>query len=377
MSACALSCPVLPSILVAHLVFTCHFYPCCYSDLIQSIPNLGQLLGDDGCDSSNGDNRNGRAMDGEGSAGPISKQQLLHRSKFLLCKLIGAIAVKQNPLVLVFDDIHWADDTSLSTIQTIVTDPDIQYCLYVGCYRGNEIGAQNIMPIIDDIKKQGVHLFTIHLGPFEKETVNRLVSESMCLPPSLSMPLSTIVHAKTGGSPLFCVNFLRDGMVRFNLHTRRWEYDIKSILMKETPPSVVQYMKGQMAKLPQSYCLVLKLAACLGDHFDQDTFLKAKIKSDCDLEKILPCVIKIGFLHEVSSGKYMWGHDQFRQAAYELIPENVRAQFHLLIGTRLLMNRCTNEVQNGAILFDILSHINKGITLIQTKEQKYEVRLTI
>lgn len=77
------------------------------SDLVQSIPNLGKLV------PSDGGRRDAMAM----------PQQLLHRSTFLLCKLIGAIATVDHPLVLVMDDLQWADATSLSVIQAIVTDP--------------------------------------------------------------------------------------------------------------------------------------------------------------------------------------------------------------------------------------------------------------
>ena len=68
----------------------------------------------------------------------------------------------------------------------------------------------------------------------------------------------------------------------------------------------VEYMKIQMTKLSQSYRLVLKLAACLGDEFSLGLFLKARIRSDCDLEKILPHVSKIGFLHESKPGQFKW-----------------------------------------------------------------------
>lgn len=146
-----------------------------------------------------------------------------------------------------------------------------------------------------------------------KEAVNTLISEAMCLPPSLSQPLSTIIHSKTAGSPLFCVNFLTDGLIRFNLTTRRWDYDIKSILTKEIPLSVVQYMKSQMVKLPLSFRLVLKLASCLGNHFDYATFLKAKVKSDYDLDTVLPLVCQLGLLYKLAPGKFMWAHDQVRQ----------------------------------------------------------------
>ena len=165
-----------------------------------------------------------------------------------------------------------------------------------------------------------VSLIFLSVGSFEKESVSTLISESMCLPPSLSQPLSAIIHSKTAGSPLFCVHFLNDGLIRFNLNTRRWEYHIRSILMKEIPLSVVQYMKSQLAKMPLSYRLVLKLASCLGDHFDYATFLKAKVRSDYDLDKVFPHVCQIGFLHELAPGKYMWAHDQVRQ---------VRVCYHL------------------------------------------------
>jgi len=337
-------------------------------DLVQAIPNLSKVVGEGYTHNTN--ENNPMMVVGEGVAA-LPKHQLLHRSKFLLCKLAGAIAVAQHPLLLVFDDLQWADETSLSVIQTIVSDPDIRYCLYVGCYRDNEVGTQKVVPMITEVKRH-LNVFTINLGPLEKETVNTLVSEAMCLPPSLSQPLAAIVHTKTAGSPLFCVSFLSDGMIRFNLNTRCWEYDIKRILMKEIPLSVVQYMKDQMTKLPLSYCLVLKLSSCLGRHFDLVTFLKAKVKSDYDLVKVLPFVCQIGFLHEISPGKFMWAHDQVRQAAYELIPEHMREQFHLLIATRLLMNTTEKELQTDAI-FAILRHMNKGIRLVQKDEQKYEV----
>ena len=279
-----------------------------------------------------------------------------HRRRHLLCRLIAAIGDAKRPLVLVFDDMQWADDSTLSMIQAIVTDPDMGNCLFVGCYRDiNEIGTEiqleasastnvksvrgdpaSVVTAINEIKAQNIRVFECQLGPFDKETVNDLVSESMCLPSTLSKPLSTILHSKTQGNPLLCVNFLGDGIIRFNLNERRWEYNIKDILAKEIPESVVQYMKNQMSKLPQTYCLVLKLASCLGTTFDIGTSSKAKVRTNFELQNVLPSIVKMGFIHEeVTPGKFLWAHDQVRMAAYELIPKDKKKQFHLLIATRV------------------------------------------
>lgn len=131
--------------------------------------------------------------------------------------------------------------------------------------------------MIHAIRSQGVNIFTTTITPLGKESVNMLISESMCLPPSLSTPLSSILHSKTAGNPLFLRSFLSDGMIRFNLTSRRWDYDTRKILMKEIPKETIQYLASRMAQLPLSYRLVLKLACCLGHQFDRATFNKAKV----------------------------------------------------------------------------------------------------
>lgn len=64
-------------------------------------------------------------------------------------------------------------------------------------------------------------------------------------------------------------------------------------------------------------------------------------------------------------------HDQVMQAASQLIPDEARNQFHMLIGTRILMNTPESELETT--IFDILGHMNKAIQLIQFPDQKYEV----
>ena len=80
-------------------------------DLIQSIPNLAKLLGAD------------IHLGNDLTTAHHHLIQLPQRSKFLLCKLIGAIADATTPVALVLDDLQWCDETSLSVYQTIVSDP--------------------------------------------------------------------------------------------------------------------------------------------------------------------------------------------------------------------------------------------------------------
>ena len=91
--------------------------------------------------------------------------------------------------------------------------------------------------------------FLCSAGPIEKESVNALLSKVLCLPPSLSRPLSTVVHNKTGGIILFVLRFLTslndEGDLLFSMSNKRWMYDLNQIQLKEIPGDVVTHMTGK------------------------------------------------------------------------------------------------------------------------------------
>ena len=130
-------------------------------------------------------------------------------------------------------------------------------------------------------------------------------------------------------------------------------------------------MTLQMEKLPQNYRLVLKVAACLGHSFDYHTFKKAKVNTNLNLEDLLPKVVSFGFIQELAPNQFAWAHDQIQQAGYALIPLDRREAFHLLIGTKLLMNTPRSELEKS--IFNIVGQISIGKRLLQSDDQKYEV----
>lgn len=272
------------------------------SVLTNSIPNLRRFL------------YNNEITENRETREPAILDQ---RWKFNVCKLIGAITHPSHPIVFVFDDLQWADPTSLDVIQLIVTDPDIHHCIYIGCYRDNM--KDHVTSLLDGIQAGGVSILTLKLGPIEKESVNALVSEALYLPPSLCMPLSAVVHNKTGGIIMFIVNLLQsineEGILRFNLSSGRWEYDIAQIKLKPVSTDVVKHVSQRMALLPSNIQDGLKLAACLGSELHADTLLKAKKANGFDLIEFILVAIDGGFLQEISPRQYRWAHDQIQQAA--------------------------------------------------------------
>jgi len=329
--------------------------------LMNSIPNLHRFMEGHLDDNS------------DGAVGSSASE---HRWKYLLCKLVAAVSSKNEPLAIFFDDLQWADETSLEVIRMIITEPDIKYCLFLCTHRiEDEIPQHRMKRMFQTIQQQGVSVMSIKIGAIAKDTVNTMLSETLCLPPSLCSPLSSTIHNRTGGIILFVMNFLRslneDGLLWFNLSTRRWEYDIVGIQQKEVSADVVQHMSQRMTRLPRSMQFGLKLCSCLGASFDVNALRKGGPANEFDVEEFLPFSIESGFFREDGQRRYSWAHDQVQQAAYALIPVGKRESFHLLLGSRMFMRTPAEELTN--IIFTVVVNMNHGIGQLKTLAQFHEV----
>ena len=70
-------------------------------------------------------------------------------------------------------------------------------------------------------------------------------------------------------------------------------------------------------------------------------------------------------------GSYKFVHDRVQEAAYSLIPEELRAEAHLRIG-RLLMARTPPERREEAI-FEIVNQLNRGAALISSQDEREQL----
>jgi|SaaInl74LU_5_DNA_1037368.scaffolds.fasta_scaffold03746_4 predicted ATPase len=180
----------------------------------------------------------------------------------------------------------------------MITEPDIKYCLFLCTHRiEDKIPQHRMKRMFQTIQEQGVSVMSIKIGAIAKDTVNTMLSETLCLPPSLCSPLSSTIHNRTGGIILFVMNFLRslneDGLLWFNLSTRRWEYDIVGIQQKEVSADVVQHMSQRMTRLPMSMQFGLKLCSCLGASFDVNALRKGGPANEFDVEEFLPFSVEV------------------------------------------------------------------------------------
>jgi len=252
--------------------------------------------------------------------------------------------------------------------------------MLIGAYRDNEVAAAHpLMRKLDAIKTAGGKVAEIKLSPLAQEHLGQLVADALRCELERAEPLAKLVQLKTGGNPFFAVQFLsslvEEGLLKFDHDGARWSWDIDRIEAKGYTDNVADLMVGKLTRLPTEAQNALQQLACLGNIAESAVLSMVLGISEEQLDTTL-WPARHQELVERVAGAYRFVHDRVQEAAYGLIPEQLRGEAHLRIG-RLLAARTSREKWDEAT-FEIVNQLNRGlglITSVDEREQAAELNL--
>ena len=198
-----------------------------------------------------------------------------------------------------------------------------------------------------------------------------MIADTLRCEPERAAPLAQLVHEKTGGNPFFANQFMsslaEEGMLTFDHDAARWSWDLNRIHAEGYTENVVELMVGKLTRLPSSTRAALQQLASLGNAADLTTLSIVLGTSGQQVHAALwPAVHQE--LIERLRGTYRFVHDRIQEAAYSMIPEELRSEAHLRIG-RLLAAHTPPEKREEAI-FDIVNQLNRGAALITSRDER-------
>ena len=297
------------------------------------------------------------------------------RFQLVFRRFIGVFARPEHPLALFLDDLQWLDAATLDLLEDLVSQPDVQHLMLVGAYRDNEVNCFHpLMRKLEAIRQAGARVKEVILAPLALSDVGRLIADALHIEPERVTPLALLVHEKTAGNPFFAIQFLsalaEEALVAFDHSDGRWFWDLSRIQAKGYTDNVVDLMVGKLNRLPIETQKALQEFACLGNSAEIATLCIVHGTSEEEVHSDLWEALRQEFIVR-SEGSYKFVHDRVQEAAYSLIPEQVRAEAHLRIG-RLLIARTPPERRVEAV-FEIVNQINRGAALITSQAERDQI----
>ena len=300
---------------------------------------------------------------------PIEAQ---NRFRMVFRRFIEVFADKEHPLVLFLDDLQWADSASLGLLQELLPNAEVHHLLIIGAYRDNEVSpAHPLRLTLGCLREKEARISEIVLGPIARDDLAAFLGDTLRCRPGEIEPLAGLLSDKTAGNPFFAIQFLTalyaEGLVAFDRRAERFQWDVARIREKGFTDNVVDLMVAKMKRLPAATQEALKQLACLGSAAEAATLTIVLGGSEEKTEADLWEAACAGLVLRVA-GTYKFLHDRVREAAYSLIPEDLRAAAHLRIG-RLLSAHWSKEAISERI-FDVANQWNRGAHLLTDARDK-------
>jgi len=259
----------------------------------------------------------------------VPPEQARKRVITSLLETIGALS-EVSPLVLVLDDIQWADELSLSVLDAFVNDsPPNRGVLIVGTYRSEETRSE-----LEALARvPGVT--TIPLRRLDAANVTQMIEDMLALRTAPRSVLGALV-AHSSGNPFFVAEYLRaaigEGMLRRD-EEGSWRFDARgstaaaaaAISSLPLPHTLAALIDRRLGRLDVGARALVAWGAVLGQELDDDLLLA---HGGAATLEALDTIRRLQLLEEGPGGRLRFAHDKIREIAYERIPQAERCALH-------------------------------------------------
>ncbi|WP_203909074.1 ATP-binding protein [Rhizocola hellebori] len=236
-------------------------------------------------------------------------------------------AAQAAPLVVVLDDLHWADAGALRVLDFAARALRRDPVLLLGTYRDIEVQdghpLAGLLAMADVVSLEG-------LATAEVDALLRSVVGEH------GVPVAEVVHGRTGGNPFFVLQVGRLLAAGANAQA--------------VPVAVGDAIRRRFARLPQPTAELLRVAAVVGAEVDAAVVADAAHVDLASIVDILQPAVAARVLRALDVGIYRFEHDLFRETAYADLDPGTRAQTHLAVARALGARRkAGGQVRPGDI----------------------------
>lgn len=302
----------------------------------------------------------------------IEAQQRLYHA---LPRLVQLFATQDRPLVIMLDDLQWADTGALKLLETLLVESDLRHVLLIGTYRQKETPDEHqLWHTVTSLRQAGVEVRQIFLGPMSQDQVKQIVASTMHCSLQEAKPLSGFLYAKTRGNPLFVKELLysvfRQGLIAYKPESGGWQWDLHRLEPGSLGGDVLTLLLKRLELLPEEDRDLLRLAACIGGSFNVDLLARLAGKDSAAVNSRLNYAIAEGLIQREGEGSYSFVHDKVHQAAYQLVNSAERPVLHYRLGTLLLAGQSDTEPQdkeNRVAFLAAVNHLNLGLSVLRQR----------
>jgi DNA-binding SARP family transcriptional activator len=263
-----------------------------------------------------------------------------------VASLIERMAARE-PLLLVLDDLHWADRSSLLLLRRVVTG-SLDRVVVIGTYRDGEVTEDHVLTdILADLERDRPAV-RISLRGLDASELADLVEAWRGL--ALSPETVDAIQREAAGNPFFMKQLVRhlEELGDLRPPPPGGSFGV--------PAGVRDVISKRIARLPPDGGRVLTVAALIGHDFELALLLEAVGLPEDEVLDVLDAAVQRAILVEAPEvpGRYSFAHVLLRTTLESELTAARRARLHAAIGEAI--ERRHGSARDGHVVDDLARH---------------------
>jgi ABC-type oligopeptide transport system substrate-binding subunit/class 3 adenylate cyclase len=278
----------------------------------------------------------------------------------------------QFPVLILLEDLHWADDSSLDALNHLVLALREQPVMIVSAGR----------PELYERRPHWGEGLSFHwrlvLEPLCKWDSRRLVDEILQKLTEVPQTLRELIVAGAEGNPFFIEELVKmlveDGVIVKG--EEQWRVDLSRLANLRVPPTLIGVLQARVDRLPLEERTVLQQASVVGRLFWDRAVarINASTGEGIDEAKVIDHLSALRsremiFQRETSAfadaREYIFKHALLRQVTYESVMKRVRRAYHGLVADWLLEQSGERAEEYTGLIADHLELAGRAVEAVE------------
>jgi DNA-binding CsgD family transcriptional regulator len=237
---------------------------------------------------------------------------------------------RSRPVLLVVEDLHWSDDTSLEFLHYLARRCPAHPLLLLLTYRSDEMHP-NLRHFLAQLDRERLSQER-SLARLSRDEVEAMLRAIFALPPSARLELADPIYMLTEGNPFFVEEVLTSLIAAGDIFYANGRWDRKPLGELQIPRSVQDAVQQRTDRLSEPARQILTLAAVAGRRFNFALLQELTHHDEYHLLQMIKELIAAQLVVEESTEQFAFRHALTRQAIYADLLVRERKALHRTIG---------------------------------------------
>jgi DNA-binding CsgD family transcriptional regulator len=234
-----------------------------------------------------------------------------------------------HPLLIVLEDLHWGDETSLELLHFCARRFAQSQILLICTYRRDQVNPQ-LKRFLTQMNRERLAI-EIHLSPLPRQHIAEMIRAIFEIERPIKLDFLDLIVQLTGGNPFFVEEVLKSLVETGGIYLSNGNWERRPVVELQIPTSTRDAVQSRLETLSEESRQLVTLMSVAGRQSSFELLQALTKMEEWELIQRLKELIEAQLVVETAPDQFAFRHELTREAVYSGLMQRERRAQHRMI----------------------------------------------